>query len=192
MAITLASSIHPSTYTAHFPCTTITFTTHTPTISSHLLYAHPTLQLQSLLGRSTHVAKRALLHHQSHNLVQRVRSRHGGQLSIGVVGRCNLDDICADEVDALEATNNSAELTRRPATSLWCTGRRRNYLVLVTPSKSLRRIYRKEDLQAGSRVSISILRYTGFSRPTRSLIFLTIPSMPILSISRASTIWKPQ
>lgn len=49
-----------------------------------------------------------------------------------------------------------------------------------------------EDLQAGSRVSISILRYTGFSRPTLSFIFLIIPSIPIVSISLASTISKPQ
>lgn len=61
---------------------------------------------------------------------------------------------------------------------------------------------------------MSILRYTGFVVPTLSpircqqpanghpgvamghgldaLIFLMIPSMPMVSISRASTIWKPQ
>lgn len=46
--------------------------------------------------------------------------------------------------------------------------------------------------QAGSRVSISKLRYTGSVVPTRSRIFLMIPSMPIVSISRASTISNPQ
>lgn len=44
------------------------------------------------------------------------------------------------------------------------------------------------DAQAGSNVSISMLRYTGFSVPTLSRIFLIIPAVPISSISRASTI----
>ena len=46
--------------------------------------------------------------------------------------------------------------------------------------------------QAGSSVSMSIDRYTGFSVPTLSLIFLIIPPMPIVSISLASTISNPQ
>lgn len=46
--------------------------------------------------------------------------------------------------------------------------------------------------QAGSSVSMSMLRYTGFSVPTLSLIFLMMPLVPMVSISRASTIWKPQ
>lgn len=49
-----------------------------------------------------------------------------------------------------------------------------------------------EYAQAGSKVSMSILRYTGLLVPTRSLIFLMIPSVPIESIARASTISKPQ
>ena len=49
-----------------------------------------------------------------------------------------------------------------------------------------------EDIQAGSNVSMSILKYTGFSVPTLSLIFWIIPAVPMVSISRASEISKPQ
>lgn len=49
-----------------------------------------------------------------------------------------------------------------------------------------------ESVQAGSRVSMSIDRYTGFSVPTLSRIFLIIPFIPIVSISLASTISNPQ
>lgn len=45
---------------------------------------------------------------------------------------------------------------------------------------------------AGSRVSMSIDRYTGFSVPTRSRMRLIMPAVPMESISRASTISKPQ
>ena len=48
------------------------------------------------------------------------------------------------------------------------------------------------NVHAGSRVSMSMDRYTGFSVPTRSRILLMIPPIPITSISRASTISKPQ
>lgn len=48
------------------------------------------------------------------------------------------------------------------------------------------------NVQAGSKVSMSIERYTGFSVPTLSLIFLMIPAVPISSISLASTISNPQ
>jgi len=55
-----------------------------------------------------------------------------------------------------------------------------------------RRGKEEKNVQAGSNVSISILKYTGFSVLTLSLIFLMIPAMPIVSISRASEISKPQ
>ena len=45
---------------------------------------------------------------------------------------------------------------------------------------------------AGSSVSISMLKYTGCCVPTRSRIFRMMPSVPMASISRASTISKPQ
>ena len=51
---------------------------------------------------------------------------------------------------------------------------------------------RGRDVQAGSRVSMSMDRYTGFSVPTRSRIFLIMPCIPITSISLASTISNPQ
>lgn len=45
-------------------------------------------------------------------------------LGIGIVRRCHLDNICCNKVDALEATNDSAQLTSRPATSLRCASGR--------------------------------------------------------------------
>lgn len=50
--------------------------------------------------------------------------------------------------------------------------------VIVVSENTNTRHLKQEDLQAGSKVSISIERYTGLSVPTRSRIFLIIPSVP--------------
>lgn len=92
-------------YLHHFPCYPI-------------LQALPTLQLDRLLLRSTHVAQRPLLNHQSHDLVKCIRSSHGSKLSIGIVSRSHLDDISCNEVDTLQATDDSAEFSRCPTTRL--------------------------------------------------------------------------
>ncbi|KAH9864871.1 hypothetical protein IAQ61_008816 [Plenodomus lingam] len=47
-------------------------------------------------------------------------SSHGSKLSIGVIRRGNLNNICRNEVDALKTANNGAEFTSGPAASLWC------------------------------------------------------------------------
>jgi hypothetical protein len=116
-------------------------------------------------------------------------SSHGGQLSIGIVGRRDFDNVGSDQVDTFETTDDSAELTGSPTTSLGSTSSRGDY---SNKSDTLNSFTTEVNLQAGSSVSISILRYTGFVVPTLSLIFLMIPSVPILSTSLASTISKPQ
>ena len=68
-------------------------------------------------------AQRAPLDHQRHDLVQHVGGGHGGQLGIGVVSRGDLDDIGRDEVDALEAADDGAQLARGPAARLRRAGR---------------------------------------------------------------------
>ena len=84
-----------------------------------LLYLH--LILIHLLTLD-HLTERTLLHHQAHNLIQRIRSSHGSVLSVGIICRRNLDDISSDDVDALQSTEDSAELASRPSTCLGGTG----------------------------------------------------------------------
>ena len=179
-----------------------------------------TLQLHNLLG-GTHVAQRPLLDHQSHDLIQRIlecipsakapnqhvqnrqvkskeiethSSSHSGEFGVCVVSGCYLDDVGGDEVDAFEAANDGAEFACGPAAGFGGAGCGCDCgsCTLAVPSICNSTLSRISNVQAGSSVSISILRYTGFSKPTLSLIFLIMPSVPILSTSRASTISKPQ
>lgn len=68
---------------------------------------------------------RAPLDHQRHDLKQRVRSRHSRMLSIGIVGGSDLYNIGSDEIDTLEAADDSAKLAGRPAACFGgaCCGR---------------------------------------------------------------------
>ena len=61
------------------------------------------------------MTQRPILHHHSHNLIQRVRGRHRRQLGIGVVSGRHLDDIGGHEIDAFEAAQDGAEFARGPA-----------------------------------------------------------------------------
>ena len=60
------------------------------------------------------------------------------------------------------------------------------------PSVHNLKLEAKGSIQAGSSVSMSMLKYTGLSSPTLSLILFTMPCIPMVSISLASTISKPQ
>ena len=74
------------------------------------------LPISSLLTLSHH-AHRAPLDHQTHDLKQRICCRHGRMLGIGVVRRCDFDDIGRDEVDAFEPADDSTEFAGAPAAS---------------------------------------------------------------------------
>ena len=63
--------------------------------------------------------------HQRHDLEQRVRGGHGGQLGIRVVGGGDLDEIGGDEIDALEPPDDGPELPGGPAAGLRGAGRGR-------------------------------------------------------------------
>jgi hypothetical protein len=74
------------------------------------------------LRRLAHVAQGPLLDHQRHDLVQGVGGSHGGQLGVGVVCWSDFDDVGGDEVDALQAADDSAQLARGPAAGLGGAG----------------------------------------------------------------------
>lgn len=50
------------------------------------------------------------------------RNVHGGKLCVGIISRSDLDNISADEVEAIETTDDSPDLTGTPASSLRGTG----------------------------------------------------------------------
>ena len=104
---------HPSTH----PATKTGLTSSFPLRLQLPALALLPFQFQSLQ------AQRAPLDHQRHDLVQHVGGGHGGQLGIGVVGRGDLDNVGRDEVDALEAANDGAQLARGPAARLGRAGR---------------------------------------------------------------------
>ena len=72
--------------------------------SSKLPLLLPTLQ--------TH---RAPLHHNTHDLEERIRRRHGRMLGIGIICGGHLDDIRRHEVDPVEAAEDGAEFAGGPA-----------------------------------------------------------------------------
>lgn len=72
-------------------------------------------------------AERAPLDHDGHDLVKRIRSSHGRVLSIGIVRRSNLDNVGADEVDAIKTADDGAELASRPTARLGGASGRGNY-----------------------------------------------------------------
>lgn len=109
------------------PCNLSDPSTH-PATKTHLISSFPLrLQLPALalfpFQFQSLQAQRAPLDHQRHDLVQHVGGGHGGQLGVGVVGRGDLDDVGRDEVDALEAADDSAQLARGPAARLGRAGR---------------------------------------------------------------------
>ena len=67
--------------------------------------------------------QRPLLHHQTHDLIQRIRRRHRRQLRIRVVRGRDLDDIRSDEVDPLQAADDGPQLACGPAARLRRAGR---------------------------------------------------------------------
>ena len=52
-------------------------------------------------------------------------------LGIGVVGGSDLDNVGSNEIDAFKITEDSAQLTGRPASSLWGAGYRGDYFVVL-------------------------------------------------------------
>ena len=109
------------------PCNLSHPSTH-PATKTHLISSFPLrLQLPALalfpFQFQSLQAQRAPLDHQRHDLVQHVGGSHGGQLGVGVVGRGDLDDVSRDEVDALEAADDGAQLARGPAARLGRAGR---------------------------------------------------------------------
>lgn len=157
-----------------------------------------------------------LLDHDAHDFIQGVSSRHGSMLSVCVVGRLrrvlnlsvtlvasalsltyrNFDNIRRDQINPIKPPKNRSQLSRRPASRFRCTCCRGNCAMSHHVSYQLVSFfswrYGQANSQAGSSVSISKDKYTGFLVPTRSRIFLMMPSVPIVSISRASTISNPQ
>lgn len=123
------------------------------------------LQLMSLGQRQW-----SLFDHDGKNLVENIRSGpktrsitfqikqagniHGRKLCICVISWSNLDDIRTDEVEAVKATDDGAELTGRPASSLGGTGCRCNY----PWSEEECLTFCDRNSQAGSRVSMSMER----------------------------------
>ena len=79
------------------------------------LQPHPSQLLRfprSPLPLQTH---RPPLHHNRHDLKERIRRRHGRQLGIGIVSRRHLDNISGYEVEAFETTDDGSEFARGPA-----------------------------------------------------------------------------
>lgn len=113
-------------------------------------------ELDSLRGLA-HVAQGPLLDHQRHDLVQGVGGSHGGKLGIGVVCWSHFDNVGGDEVDALQAADDGAQLARGPAAGLRGAGRRGD-CVCMSVSGRCKFNACKGYSQAGSRVSISMLR----------------------------------
>ncbi len=103
---------------------------------------------------------------------------HGRQLGIGVVRRCDLDDIGGDDVQTVEAPQNRPQLARRPATRLRRASCRRESRVngVDLEKKNGRTRFLSANGVAGERTSME--RYTGLS-PTVSRIFWMIPSVPV-------------
>lgn len=106
--------IHPRLISSIPNSIPLTGQTTLPILYLHLILIH--------LLTLDHLTERTLLHHQAHNLIQRIRSSHGGMLSIGIICRCNLNDISSDDVDALQSTKDSAEFASGPSTCLGGTG----------------------------------------------------------------------
>ena len=48
---------------------------------------------------------------------------HSCQLSIRVVGRCHFNNICRDDLEAIEPPQNGTKLPCRPAARFWCSSR---------------------------------------------------------------------
>ena len=109
------------------------------------------------LRRLAHVAQGPLLDHQRHDLVQGVGGSHGSQLGVGVVCWSDFDNVGGDEVDALQAADDGAQLARGPAASLRGASRRGD-CACTSVSGRYKLNTCRGNLQAGSRVSISMLR----------------------------------
>jgi len=159
--------------------------------TQHHQIDHPSLQILSVLATINHLAQRTLLDHDTHNLIKHICSSHGGKLSVRIVRRRNLHNVSRDQIQVLQPPNNRPQLSRRPPARLRGSRGRGNCESLA-PSHYHRPPSEIKNLQAGSSVSISIDKYTGFTVPTLSRIRLMIPAVPMLSISLASTISKPQ
>ena len=78
-----------------------------PSFSPFLLHSHSTAidtiprKISQLFILTLHgSAQWALLHHQGHDLVQRVRRRHRRQLGVGVVRRRDFHDVGRHQIDA--------------------------------------------------------------------------------------------
>lgn len=82
------------------------------------------LQFLSLNILDTH---RPPLHHDTHNLKERVCRRHRSMLSICIICRRHLDNIRRDKVNAFETTDDRAEFAGGPSAGFGGAGRRGNY-----------------------------------------------------------------
>ena len=85
----------------------------------HYGRAVPVASLGHLVSRSFK-CQRSLSNHQAHDLEEDVCSGHSRELSIGIISWGDLDKVGSDEVDVLEATNDSTELSGSPASGLRC------------------------------------------------------------------------
>ena len=106
---------------------------------------------------------------------------HGRQLGIGVVRRCDLDDIGGHDVQPIEPPQNRPQLARGPAARLRRASRgreRRVNGVDLNKKNGPARFepFVEKDNVAAARTSME--RYTGLS-PTVSRIFFMIPSVPV-------------
>ena len=164
-------------------CFLLTFLVQEPDVSPHpeAFQTHhlspTTSQLPILILH--HFTQRALLYHQGHDFEQRIRRGHRRQLSVRVVCRRDLDDVCRHQIDALEAADDGAQFAGGPATRLRRSGGGGICLCISTMGrkpfqrKSLasRSVFlgrnqiqgemgemKWKHLQAGSRVSMSMLR----------------------------------
>lgn len=76
---------------------------------------NPPLHLHHPILPLDHPIQTPLLHHQTHNLIQHIRRRHGRMFGVSIVGGGHLDDIGRDEIDALEAAHDGSQFARGPA-----------------------------------------------------------------------------
>lgn len=92
--LTSSHVIMTSAYQVTYQSPTFTFIVNTTVNDAHFQMHHVTPKsLLLLILTLHHLTQRPFLHHQGHDFVQRIRRRHRRQLSVGVVRRCNLDNV---------------------------------------------------------------------------------------------------
>jgi len=64
------------------------------------------------------------LGHDTHNLIENIRSSHGRKLSVSVIRRSDLNDVRGYDVEAIETPQDGAQLASRPAACFGSASRR--------------------------------------------------------------------